>query len=177
MSEDGVYPSSVSSFLSGGCRVRSGIFQIQYCASMWPVIALGWFIVKSKWFQNWFTGIPNPTRSSRLGWGSQVFIGWVRMESIRRVFLPFFLGDVEFEAVRSSTIFCWSRWLVVALGWFVVWSSGPKLVYRNSESVPKIEFRMRLSGVYRMSEDEVYQPNIPSCLSGCLRCYPNGTKI
>ena len=30
MSEDGVYPSSVPSFLSGGCRVRSGPFQIQF---------------------------------------------------------------------------------------------------------------------------------------------------
>ena len=35
-----------------------------------------------------------------------------------------------------------SRWLVVALGRFVVWS-GPKLAYRNSESYPKFEVRMR----------------------------------
>ena len=33
--------------------------------------------------------------------------------------------------------------LVVALGKFVVGLSGPKLVYRNSESYPKTEVRMK----------------------------------
>ena len=59
------------------------------------------------------------------------------MESIRRVFLPSFLGDVEFEAARSRSILG-SRWPVVALGWFVVQSKWSKICFRNSKFVPKV---------------------------------------
>ena len=93
MSEDGVYPLSVPSFLSGGCRVRSGTSD--------PIL--------------WF------------------------------------------EVARCSI------GLVVLCG-----PSGPKLVFRISEFVPKFEVRMRLSGVYLMSEDGVYPSSVPSFLSeGC----------
>ena len=39
--EEEFYSSSVTSFLSGGCRVRSGPFQIQFWRSSWTFIALG----------------------------------------------------------------------------------------------------------------------------------------
>ena len=45
--------------------------------------------------------------------------------------------------------------------------SGPKLVYRNSDSILNLMFRMRFEGVYRMSEKGV----LPKCffLSGGYR--------
>ena len=45
MSKDGVYLPSVPSCLSGGCRVRSSPFQIQFLGSRWPIVSLGWFVV------------------------------------------------------------------------------------------------------------------------------------
>ena len=58
-----------------------------------------------------------------------------------------------------------SKWPVVALGCSWCGPSDLKLVYMNSESFPKFEFRIRLSGVYRLSKKWVYQPIIPSCHS------------
>ena len=63
--------------------------------------------------------------------------------------LSFLLDDVEFEAVRSNFNFDF-RGGPFSIGGSWCGPSGPKLVYRNSESVPKFEVRMRLSGVYRM---------------------------
>ena len=66
---------------------------------------------------------------------------WI--ESIRRVFIPSFLGDVESEQPITDPIFGAEVTLVEF--WVVrVWSNGPKLNYRNSESFPKFEFRMSL---------------------------------
>ena len=61
------------------------------------------------------------------------------------------MRDVEFEATRSNLNWG-SRWTVEH--WSGTWfcPSYPKLVYRNSESVPKFEVSMRLPGLYRMSE-------------------------
>ena len=41
--------------------------------------------------------------------------------------------------------------------------SGPKLDYRNLESFPKFEDRMRLLVLYRMNENGVYNLSVPSC--------------
>ena len=67
MSEDGVYPSSVPSFLSVDVEyqvARSisnfGKIEVARCS-----IGVVRGVVQV--IQNWFTGIPNPTRSSRLG--------------------------------------------------------------------------------------------------------------
>ena len=49
-----------------------------------------------------------------------------------------------------------SSMLVVAVGSSWTVPSVPKKVYRNCESVPSKEVRMRLPGVYRMIEDCVY---------------------
>ena len=49
--------------------------------------------------------------------------------------------------VRSGPFqiqFCGSWWLVVAVAGSWCGSSGPKLVYRSSESFPKFEVRIRL---------------------------------
>ena len=64
MREDGVYPSCVPSFLYGGCRVQVGMFQIQF---FWvEVVSCSIGVVRGvvQVVQNWFTGIPNPARSS-----------------------------------------------------------------------------------------------------------------
>ena len=65
MSEDGVYPSSVPSFFSGDVEFEAtdpvpilGV-EVAHCSNV--VLC----VVHVE--QNWFTGIPNPTRSSRLG--------------------------------------------------------------------------------------------------------------
>ena len=53
--------------------------------------------------KNWFTGIPNPTRSS--GYDE---VDWYLSDEcggIHRVFNPSFLGDVKFEAARSRSNF------------------------------------------------------------------------
>ena len=42
--------------------------------------------------------------------------------------------------------------------------SGPNIIYRNFVSVQKIEDRMSLQGLYRMSKDGVY-PSMRSFLS------------
>ena len=63
-----------------------------------------------------------------------------------------FFGDVEFEAALSRSNFGVSDGLL--LNWRGL-SCGPiipKLHYRNSESVPKFEVRVRLPVHYRMSE-------------------------
>ena len=49
-----------------------------------------------------------------------------------------------------------SRELVVALGSSWTVPSDPKKVYRNSESVPSNEVKMRLPGVNRMIKNGVY---------------------
>ena len=44
-----------------------------------------------------------------------------------------------------------------------LWCSpiGPKFAYRNSESIGKFEFRLRLPSIYRMSEEWVYAREKP----------------
>ena len=50
MSDDGVYPSSVTSFL-GYVELESGHSRSNF-GDRWPVVALGWFVVWSKWSKN-----------------------------------------------------------------------------------------------------------------------------
>ena len=82
MIEDGVYLSSVPSFLSGLSSskwlVPDPILEVEvaFCS-------IGIILGVVQVVQNWFiTGTPNPTRSSRLRRGSKFFIGRVRMVSI-----------------------------------------------------------------------------------------------
>ena len=66
------------------------------------------------------------------------------MESIHRVFLPSFPGDVEFEAAHSRSNFGRIEVPRYSIGMVRgVVQVIPKLVYRNSESYPKFEVRMR----------------------------------
>ena len=65
MSEDGFYPSSVPSFLSGDVEFEAArsipIYGVEVaCCS------IGVFRDVVQVVQNWFTGIPNPSRSSRV---------------------------------------------------------------------------------------------------------------
>ena len=77
----------------------------------------------------------------------------MRIKFIRRVYLPSFLGDVEFEKTLSRSNFEDRGGALEHWGGSWCGPSGAKLVYRNSESVQKFEFRMRFAGVYQMSED------------------------
>ena len=65
------------------------------------------------------------------------------MEYIRRVFLPSFLGDVKFEAARSRYNFGGRGGPLMHWGCSWCVPSDPKLVDRNSQSVPKFEVRMK----------------------------------
>ena len=128
-----------------------------WCDSWWAQVV-----------QNWFTGIPNPPRSSILGWGCQYIIGWVRMESILNFpFCPFW----RMSSSKPHSRYNFRLKLVRCSIGMVrdVIQGCPKLVYRNSESVPKFEVRIRLTGLYRMSEDGVYLSSAPSFLSGVCR--------
>ena len=60
------------------------------------------------------------------------------MESIRRVFLPSFLGDVEFEAAFPDPTLGGSRRLVVALGRFVVRSKWSKIGLQEFRILPEV---------------------------------------
>ena len=82
------------------------------------------------------------------------------MESIRRVFLPFW-GMSSLKWHVSDPILRSSRWLVVALGWFVVRSKWPKIGLQEFRIRPEVRV-LRLSGAYRMSEDGVYPSSVPS---------------
>ena len=64
------------------------------------------------------------------------------MESIRRVFLTSILVDVEFEAALSRSNFGSRGGPLYHWGGSLCGISSPKLVYKNSESFPKIEVRM-----------------------------------
>ena len=74
MSEDEVNLLSISSFLSGMSSSKQSFpdpimgVEVDRCS-------IGVVRVVVQVFQNCFTGIPNPTRSSRLGGDSQVFTG------------------------------------------------------------------------------------------------------
>ena len=97
MNEDVVFSSSVPS-----CPFwwkSSFKTKVPYPILMVEVVFCSILVVRGivQVVQNWFIGIPNPSRSSMLGRVSQVFIGWVRTESFRRVFqfpssVPFFWG-------------------------------------------------------------------------------------
>ena len=76
------------------------------------------------------------------------------MEFMRKVFLTVLLEDIEIESAFPSTRVV-SMWLVVTLGRFVVKSKLTKFIYRNSESVPNFEVRMRLN-LYIMRKYGVY---------------------
>ena len=56
-----------------------------------PVVALGKVMIVQM-LQNWFTGIPNPSQSSRLRMRLPDFYRMSKVGSIRRLFLPSFLG-------------------------------------------------------------------------------------
>ena len=71
---------------------------------------------------------------------------------------------MEFDTATKSIQFCGSKSPVVALGWFVVSPKGPKLVYRHFVSFSNVKVRMRLSGLYRMSEDVIYPSSVLTCL-------------
>ena len=65
MSEDGVYPSSVPSFLvivSSKMPVLDPILGVEQVSC-----SIGAFHGVVQVVQNWFTGITNPSRMSRLG--------------------------------------------------------------------------------------------------------------
>ena len=70
---------------------------------------------------------------------------------------------LRFEVVRS-TFFERVEVTLCSL-WDDSWcgQSGPKLVYRNCESVSQFEDRMMLPCVYQMSENGVYPFGIHSC--------------
>ena len=74
-SEDGVYQPSILSFLGMSSSKRPvpdpilGV-EVAHCS-------IGMVRGVVQVVQNWFTGIPNQSRSSRLGLGRQVFIGWM----------------------------------------------------------------------------------------------------
>ena len=125
------------------------------------VVALGSFLV-------WSSGPISVFKNSEsvstfgLGWDCHVFIGWVIMVHIRRVFLSVLSMGFRFEAARSISHY-WDRWLVVALGRFVVCiHSCPNCVFRKSESFPKFE-----SGWgYQLFSDECglgYLMSVPFC--------------
>ena len=65
MSDDGVYPSSVPSFLGDVEFERPVSVPILGVEVARCIIGVVRGVVQV--IQNWFTGIPNPTRSSRLG--------------------------------------------------------------------------------------------------------------
>ena len=69
----------------------------------------------------------------------------------------------EFEGVRS-TFFERVEVTLCSL-WDDSWcgQSGPKLVYRNSETVSEFEVRMRKLSIYLKSEHMVYPLSIASC--------------
>ena len=85
------------------------------------------------------------------------------METIRRLFLLVRFGGMStskrsvpdpilgFEVIRS---------IIVVVYW--CGPIDPKLVYRYSKIVSKLEVRMRLSGVYRMSKDGDYTYSVSS---------------
>ena len=80
------------------------------------------------------------------------------MKSIRRASLTILQNNIEIEKALPTTRVV-SMWFVVTLGRYLVRSKLLKLIYRNSESVPKFEVRMRLD-LYRMSKNEVYPSSI-----------------
>ena len=67
MCEDGVYPSSVTSFLSGDDDFEAARSSFNFGRIEVARCSIGEVRDAVQVVKNWFTGIPNPTRSSRLG--------------------------------------------------------------------------------------------------------------
>ena len=114
-------------------------------------------------FQNWFTKIPNPSLSSRQDEFSILYWDeWRCRLSIEYYFLSF-LGDVEFEAAHSRTNFVGSRWLVVTLKWFAVWSQCSKIGLQRFRIRRLVRGRMSFLFFIEMSEYVAYPSSITSC--------------
>ena len=124
MSKEGVHPSSIHFLSFRWMSVRSGDSK-----SNFGVEVARWCIEEVHGVVQVFQSLIQefriiPKFEARIG--CQVFIGGVKMESISRVFTSCLSVDVELEAAVPDPILV-SRWLVVALWRFVVWSKCSKI--------------------------------------------------
>ena len=126
------------------------------------IVALGWFVVWSKW---------NKIVSQKFRIHPEIRVrmmlpGLNRMSKngVYPLSVPSSLSEgIEFEAALSRSNFG-SQVVIVALGWFVVWSKWNKIVLQKFRIHPEVRVRMMLPGLNRMSEDGVYPLSVSSSL-------------